>query len=239
MSSNIGKKGSIATRMREVRTSIGLTQEEMGESIGKSQQSWANYETGTSMPPVEVVMRLVERHEVNGDWLLTGSGEMTPQERPPSKEPSESKPYITEDLPDDFDPDTVTFVPVYGSPLGAGQSGNAAMVSVRGYMAWEKRWLRREAKITPSKAFVAQVYGQSMETKIENGDLVLGESREVVDHDGIYAVRFEDELFIKHVMKRRDSLVLISENNLYDRLELTKTDDFSVIGRIVAKVGAI
>ncbi len=151
----------------------------------------------------------------------------------------QKKPYIYDDVPDDFEPKKVAYVPVYGAPLGAGQAGNAAMKKVRGYMAWEKKWLRREARIDPAKAFVAQVYGQSMEDLIENGDLVLGETREVVDHDGIYAVRYEDELFIKHAMRRKDSIVLVSENDVYDRIEITQNDDFSTIGRVVGRVGAV
>lgn len=146
---------------------------------------------------------------------------------------------VTEEIPDDFDPASVAFVPVYGAPLGAGQAGNASMVDVRGYMAWEKTWLRREARIDPTRAFVAQVFGQSMERLISNGDLVLGEMQDVVDHDGVYAVRYEDELFIKHVMRRKHSIVLVSENDIYDRIELGETDDFGIIGRVVAKVGAV
>ena len=149
------------------------------------------------------------------------------------------KPYMTQELPEDFDPDDVAFVPVYGAPLGAGNSGNAAMVDVRGYMAWEKTWLRREAHIKPSRAFVAQVFGQSMMDLLENGDLVLGEMQASVDHDGIYAIRWGDELYIKHVVRRKDSILLISENDVYGRTEIGRHEDFDVIGRIVVRVSSL
>jgi phage repressor protein C with HTH and peptisase S24 domain len=181
-------------------------------------------------------MRLVDRHEVSADWLFSGHGQMDKTQVEVSEE---TNPRIRQNLPDDFEPKTVTYVPVYGAPLGAGQAGNAAMQNVRGYMAWEKRWLRREARIDPARAFVAQVYGQSMEDLIENGDLVLGETREMVDHDGIYAVRLDNELFVKHVMRRSESIVLVSENEVYSDIELSKHDDFAVIGRVIARVGAV
>ena len=222
--------------MREIRTSLGMTQAEMAASVDKSQQSWANYESGHSKPPVDVLQRLVERHDISSGWLLANEGQMM---APKKEAKPEQKPYVTEDLPDDFDPDSVSFVPVYGAPLGAGNAGNASMVNVRGYMAWERDWLRREARIDPAKAFVAQVFGQSMEEVLENGDLVLGESRQAVDHDGIYAIRWGDELYIKHVVRQKESLLLVSENEKYGRTEIGRHEDVSVIGRIVVKVGAV
>lgn len=149
------------------------------------------------------------------------------------------QPYIYENIPDDFVPESVAYVPVYGAPLGAGQAGNASMVEVRGYMAWERAWLRQQARIDPNKAFCAQVYGQSMETLISNGDMVLGEMQQVIDHDGIYAVRLEDELFIKHVMRRGDSVHLVSENSTYSTIKVGAYDDLTPIGRIVGKVGLV
>jgi len=208
----------------------------MAKKVGKSQQSWANYESGSSSPPVAVVQRLVDRTKIDGNWLLSGKGEMKVEDR---RGYEEVKPYMTEQLPEDFDPDDVAFVPVYGAPLGAGNSGNAAMVDVRGYMAWEKNWLRREAHIKPSRAFVAQVFGQSMMDLLENGDLVLGEMQASVDHDGIYAIRWGDELYIKHVVRRKDSILLISENDVYGRTEIGRHEDFDVIGRIVVRVSSL
>lgn len=149
------------------------------------------------------------------------------------------EPHIYSQIPGDFDVDDVTFAPVYGAPLGAGSAGNAAMVKARGYMAWEKKWLRREARIEPNKAFVAQVYGQSMEDLLQNGDLVLGEFQDIVDHDGIYAVRVGDQLLIKHAVRSRHRLTLVSENEVYGTREITEQDDFNVIGRIVARVGGL
>lgn len=234
MSSETGELSGMASRLRDIRTRLGFTQKEIASKVGKSQQSWANYESGHSNPPVEVVRRLVSRHGVNGSWLLTGEGEMMGDDLTREKP---AKPFITEQLPDDFDPESVSFVPVYGAPLGAGQAGNAAMVKVRGYMAWEKAWLRREAQIDPARAFVAQVFGQSMEQLLENGDLVLGEMQDQVDHDGVYAIRLEDELYIKHVVRQQDSILMVSENDIYGRMEVDRNEDFSVIGRIVVRVG--
>jgi len=208
----------------------------MADEGGVKQQTWGGYERGKSNPSVQVLQKLAVQHNVDLDWLLTGRGEMEKRQKS-IREPEE--PYLYDKVPERFDPDTTEFVPVYGAPLGAGQAGNANMVQVRAYMAWEKQWLRREAKIDPDRAFVAQVYGQSMMNLLENGDLVLGEQQEVVDHDGIYAVRVEEQLFVKHVLRRTGEVHLISENDVYDRITVTKQDDFSVIGRVVGRVSSI
>lgn len=237
MSSSKTENIGVGGRLKQVRTKIEKTQDEMADEVGVKQQTWGGYERGKSNPSIRVLQKLAVEHSINLDWLLTGRGDMVQSEKPTVSD--QKKPHIYENLPDDFEPKKVSYVPVYGAPLGAGQAGNAAMQEVRGYMAWEKKWLRREARIDPAKAFVAQVYGQSMEDLIENGDLVLGETREVVDHDGIYAVRLDNELFVKHVMRRKGTLVLVSENDVYSEIEISEYDDFSIIGRVVARVGAV
>ena len=234
MSSPETTEKDIGDRLGELRSQEGLSQTEMGSLVGRSQQTWGAYESGDSTPPLDIIQFLLVEFDLSADWLLTGEGEMMGDDL--SREKSE-KPFITEQLPDDFDPESVSFVPVYGAPLGAGQAGNATMVKVRGYMAWEKAWLRREAQIDPARAFVAQVFGQSMEQLLENGDLVLGEMQDRVDHDGVYAIRWKDELYIKHVVRQQDSILMVSENDIYGRMEVDRNEDFSVIGRIVVRVG--
>ena len=235
MSRRETRKTDLHNRLKELREQQDKSQAEMASTVGRSQQTWGAYESGTSTPPVEVIQKILVEFDVDGDWLLTGQGEM---QRLQSVGETSTE-YIYDRVPEGFDPSDVVFVPVYGTPLGAGQAGNASMVDVRGYMAWERRWLRREARINPKRAFVAQVYGQSMESLISNGDLVLGEQQEMVDHDGVYAIRVAGELFVKHVMKRGQELSLVSENDKYETMRLTVHDDAHIIGRIVAKVGAV
>jgi len=236
MSSLETNEKDISDRLGELRNQEGLSQTEMGSLVGRSQQTWGAYESGDSTPPLDILQFLLVEFDLSADWLLTGQGKM---EREETAFQEEDQPSLYEEVPERFDPDTTEFVPVYGAPLGAGQAGNADMVQVRAYMAWEKRWLRREAKIDPDRAFAAQVYGQSMINLLENGDLVFGEQKEVVDHDGIYAVRVEDQLFVKHALRRTREIHLVSENDVYDRITVTKQDDFSVIGRVVGRVSSI
>lgn len=235
MSSVITTDSDIFDRLRRLRDEEGLSQAEMGDRIGKSQQTWAAYESGKTTPPLSTLQDLVVEFDLRSDWFFMGKGQV--RESDVMEDPRQ--PYIYENIPEDFEPESVAYVPVYGAPLGAGQAGNASMVEVRGYMAWERAWLRQQARIDPTKAFCAQVYGQSMETLISNGDMVLGEMQQVIDHDGIYAVRLEDELFIKHVMRRGDSIHLVSENNTYSTIEVGAYDDLTPIGRIVGKVGLV
>ena len=131
--------------------------------------------------------------------------------------------------------DRVAMTPFFEAPVGAGHSGNADLAHVRSLMVFDRRWLRREARIDPDQAFVVRVYGHSMEGKLNDGDLVLCEYRQT-PIDGIMAVLYDGELFIKHVIVRGDAVRLASHSNVYPDIEVDPNLPFQVMGRAVRKV---
>ena len=58
--------------MAELRREQGLTQEELGEELGVSNKTVSRWETGTYLPPVEMLQRLSERYGVSINELLSG-----------------------------------------------------------------------------------------------------------------------------------------------------------------------
>ena len=63
-------------RIRDVRKTLGLTQQEFSDRIGVSRNSVASYETGVRTPLDSVVTLIVRTFNVNEHWLRTGEGEM-------------------------------------------------------------------------------------------------------------------------------------------------------------------
>jgi phage repressor protein C with HTH and peptisase S24 domain len=117
------------------------------------------------------------------------------------------------------------FVPVYESPLGAGAGGNANLVDPTGYMAFRTGWLRRELQITPERAFVAEVTGQSMLNLLGNGDLVIGEFGDELPRRGLCAAIFDGELLVKTLVQTAGGGVeLRSKNEDYGTIVVTPAE---------------
>ncbi len=57
-------------RLKELRKSANLTQQQMAEKLNIKQQSYARYEYGTGEPNLDTVVKLTEIFDVSSDYLL-------------------------------------------------------------------------------------------------------------------------------------------------------------------------
>jgi len=65
-----------AYRIKELRETLGLSQREFAEKLGKARRTIQHWESGNITPP-ENVLRLIEQtFSVNPEWLRHGKGEM-------------------------------------------------------------------------------------------------------------------------------------------------------------------
>ncbi len=71
---------NIASRLKAVRESLELSQRDMAKKLEISLGGLQSYESGKSVPGGNVLESLA-RLGFNVDWLLTGKGEMTREER--------------------------------------------------------------------------------------------------------------------------------------------------------------
>ncbi len=62
----------IGSFLKELRTQRGLTQEQLGQQIGVSNKTVSRWETGTYLPPVEMLQALSEFYGVSINELLSG-----------------------------------------------------------------------------------------------------------------------------------------------------------------------
>ena len=63
-------------RIKQLRKTLGFTQQEFAERIGVKRNTIAQYETGRNEPIGSVLNLICKEYNVNPDWLRNGSGEM-------------------------------------------------------------------------------------------------------------------------------------------------------------------
>ncbi|MBQ8237371.1 MAG: helix-turn-helix transcriptional regulator [Oscillospiraceae bacterium] len=63
-------------RIKQVRKSTDLTQQEFADRIGVSRGALANYEVGRNEPIDAVISLICREFNINESWLRTGEGEM-------------------------------------------------------------------------------------------------------------------------------------------------------------------
>ena len=70
---------TIGNRIKELRTSKNLTQEDIAKMVKVSKATISNYEKGKVSPPIEILIKLAERYDVSIDWLCGLSNEEIPR----------------------------------------------------------------------------------------------------------------------------------------------------------------
>jgi len=79
------------------------------------------------------------------------------------------------------------------------------------------------------------IYGNSMEPELKDGDTVLIDTSEKdILAGAIYAVGIDDTIMVKRIEKHPGKLVLMSDNKDYEPVYLSKNEMNSV--RIIGKI---
>ena len=63
-------------RIKELRTSLGLTQQKFADKLGIARGNIAAYEVGKNAPSDAVISLICTKFNISEDWLRTGTGEM-------------------------------------------------------------------------------------------------------------------------------------------------------------------
>lgn len=63
-------------RIRNLRKSLGLTQQEFADKLGTPRANIANYESSKRLPSEAMVSLICRTFNINEEWLRTGEGEM-------------------------------------------------------------------------------------------------------------------------------------------------------------------
>jgi repressor LexA len=194
-------------RMRELRVEKGFTQGEVAARLGVTQQAVGRWEKGITSPDPAALLRLAEIFGVSIDDLM---GRRTmPNGRVHA-----------------YAPAAEAMVPVVGT-VRAGY----------GALAFEEDYGTEPASVKdPANYFYLVVKGDSMEPRIQDGDLALVRKQPVLDDGDLGVVVYgEGEGTLKRYRRRGNAVLLQPFNPAYDTVILSgdDLDSFYIAGKVV------
>ncbi len=97
--------------------------------------------------------------------------------------------------------------------------------------------LNRDLIRHPFATFYVRVAGDSMETLISDGELLVVDRMSETKNKDIVVARIDDELCVKRLKFLDDgSMWLFSENTSYKPIEITLEMDFSIWGKVLHSI---
>ncbi len=125
-------------------------------------------------------------------------------------------------------------IPKVKARLSAGGGSFEVGDEIEGYYSFQKDWLRMKG--VPAKMVLMDIFGNSMEPELKDGDTILvDQSQKAILAGAIYALGIDDTVMVKRVEKHPKKLVLISENKSYSPiyLEGDEIDNIRIIGKAI------
>lgn len=127
-----------------------------------------------------------------------------------------------------------TYIPKVQARLCAGGGSFEVDSGIEGYYSFQHAWLA--GKGSAEKMVLLDVFGNSMEPELKDGDTVLiDQARTDIIAGAVYAVGIDDTIMVKRVEKHPKSLVLLSDNTRYApiRLERGEIDSVRILGKVI------
>ena len=200
--------------LQRVFEATGLTsQNELAAALKVNRSAVTQARKKNSIPD-KWILKLYKSYGLNPEWVETGKGPTFIG----ASNGSDSK---------------FKNIPKVKARLCAGGGSFEVGAEIEGYYAFRKDWLA--AKGTVSKMVLMDIFGNSMEPEIKDGDTILiDESQKDILAGAIYAVGIDDTIMVKRLEKLPNKLVLLSDNKDYSSIYLQGNDMNSV--RIIGKV---
>ena len=203
-----------ADRLRDARKAKRYSQTEVSRMLGVTQQAVGKWETGRSTPDPQTVARLAEILDTTADALLG-------LQQAPTAAPAVGR--------NAFSRYTESLVPVVGT-VRAGY----------GALAFEEDYGSEYASVKdPDSYFYLVVRGDSMEPRIQDGDLALVHRQPVLDSGDLGVLIYGDgEGTLKRYVRRGNAVVLQPFNPDYEELVLRgeELEQLHVVGKVIKTV---
>jgi phage repressor protein C with HTH and peptisase S24 domain len=183
-----------------------LKQETLADDIGVGYNNIKQWMFHERFPPVYDVLKIAKTLNTSIEYLVNG------EENKSLADPDSDK----------------FFVPVLDQKLSAGFGQLLPdEPEIKGYME-VPRYLRQYG----DNLAILSVEGDSMEPTLRRGDLVLCDSCGY-DGEGLYAVQYDGDGFVKRVFRRAGKYVIMSDNPLYPQMEEpVGSDAIAIVGRV-------
>lgn len=229
---------TMATRVRERRKEIGMTQKALADAVGCSQPMIRKIEAGSE---TALIIELARALKTTPEYLR---GETDAKEAyAGSLLPPDKGNIITwehpEDLPDD--PNRV-WIDRYEYYFSAGTGMIQWEVREKHALPFDAGFFQKLGS-KPQDCKLCIVRGDSMEPFLFNRDLVMIDSSKTAVKDGrVYAVVFEDEALVKKVFKQAGGgLVLHSYNHQHypdKQIPADKLEYLKIAGEVIYRSGS-
>lgn len=213
---------AIGHRMQQAVEASKLSATEFAKQLGVPYSTFRAYTGGRRAPGAELLAALFEVHGLMPSWILTGAG------------PRKLHGASDSNLDDAF----VVIERYKDVRLSAGPGANNPEHGEVTGLCFSRSWLRKRG-LNYANLMVADVGGNSMFPRLRDGDTVVLDKSETAPRSGFaYAIRQGDELLVKYAQLLPEGVLrLTSENSQsfppYD-IDLSKTTDVSILGRVVA-----
>jgi phage repressor protein C with HTH and peptisase S24 domain len=193
-------------RVKALLADKKMTQEALADAVDVSYASFKQLIYHGRLPSVYVILKMAQTLGTTLEFLAYGQS---------------PKPVAKSDQ-------RTFYVPILNQKLSAGygQQLNDDTETL-GYME-VPRFMRQYGE----KLALLYVDGDSMEPTLRRGDLVLCDSCGY-DGEGLYAVQYDGDAFVKRVFKMSNKYIIKPDNPLYPQMEEpVESDNIAIVGRV-------
>lgn len=85
----------------------------------------------------------------------------------------------------------------------------------------------------PSAAIAVKIQDNSMEPKLVKGSYAFVELNAPLNNREIGIIEYNDKIYIRRFIVRRDKLVLRADNKEFEEISIHEQDNFNIIGKII------
>lgn len=210
---------------RLLTASASKNDSELARALGIKPQSVNGARKRGEIPPAWI-QSCAEKTGISSDWLFFGRGPMRLSDELPAQQPEKLR---------SCDVDLI-LIPMVEARLSAGQGSlQTGGNSERSY-AFRSDFLHRKGN--PQDMVLMRVEGDSMQPEIMHNDVVLiDQSKTQIRLGRIFAVGFEEAIYLKRIDMLPGKVILKSANPAYPPVELDirdqQGDSFRVIGQVL------
>ena len=215
-------------KIKLLRSSLGLTQKDFALELSIPLSTLKKIESGISngLSAVEQIL-CNEKFVYLANWFFDQNN----IESPLSKESSESELKKTLSL-------NHINLPFYEVKASAGDGTLVESEDQTHLISFEPEWLNKEIGVNPNDVFLMLVDGDSMYPTLKNGAMIMVNRNLNGVSDGIYVMRYENNLLVKRLQSLPGGIIKVkSDNNMYEPWEINKKHlngtDIELIGRVV------
>ena len=128
-------------------------------------------------------------------------------------------------------------IPRYNITASAGGGALADHAQVVEYLAFSKKFLSMQLHHSSETLALIEARGDSMEPTIRDSDILTLDIRpnQPLENGRLYVIRVNDNLLVKRIELRLNSIVLHSDNKRYspETITLAEADQLQLIGKVI------